>query len=332
MSNNKIYVGPFAMQLQNFIIEKQLLGCKYIEEERLSYEFDKLSVEMINTPVLSMELINKYIEPKPNWQATTQKRHISFIKNFADYLINHDYEVQMPIISAIKNSSHVSYKPYIFTHDEIIKLFDAADSIHPSSRNSYIFYPVVIRLLYCTGIRISEALNLKMGDINFDEYTIHIVNPKNKKDRILPIDQSVIFYLRWYKNKIHETYDAEELFFLNNGKSKQYYRNNVQVYFSKMLEKLNFPIGGYNGNGPHLHCLRHTFCVHSLQRMLANDTPQAVAIQYLSAYMGHQSITATSKYLQLTAEAFPDIIRKIELKYSDVLPCLNARGSIDNEK
>lgn len=332
MSNNKIYDGPFAMQLQTFISEKRLLGCKYIEEERLSYEFDILSFEMITTPVLSMELINKFIEPKPNWQATTQKRHISFIKNFANYLINHDYEVQMPIIMAIKNSSRVSYRPYIFTHDEIIKLFDAIDSIHPIKRNSHIFYPVIIRLLYSTGIRISEALNLKMGDVNYDEYTIHIVNPKNNKDRIIPIDQSLVFYLRWYENRIHETYDPEELFFFNNGKSKQYHRNNVQVYFSNILEKLNFPIGGYNGNGPHLHCLRHTFCVHSLQRMLENNIPQEVALQYLSAYMGHQTIAATSKYLQLTAEAFSDITQKIESKYPYLLPCLSVKEGADNEK
>lgn len=332
MSNKKTYIGPFDIQLRNFISQKRLLGCKYIEEERLSYEFDKLSFELEKDPVLSMELINKYVEPKPNWQATTQKRHISFIKNFANYLINHDFEVQMPTIMAIKNSSHVEYKPYIFSHAEIIKIFNAVDSIHPIKKNSHIFYPVILRLLYSTGIRISEALNLRMDDINYDEHTIHIVNPKNNKDRILPIDKSLIYYLRWYENKIHETYNAEDLFFLNNGKNKKYYRNNVQVYFSNILAQLDFPIGGYNGNGPHLHCLRHTFCVHSLQRMLLNDIPQTVALQYLSAYMGHQSIAATSNYLQLTVESFPDIIQKIESKYSEVLPCLSEKEVKLNEK
>lgn len=331
MSKNKAYCGPFSSQLIDYITEKRMLGYKYIEEERLSFEFDLLSTSFECNNVLPIELVNKFIQPKPNWQSTTQRRHISFIQNFARYLLNHDYKATLPKLASLKNSNKTSYKPYIFTHEEIYKIFDATDNIHPNSRNSHIFYPVLFRLLYCTGMRISEALNLRMKDVDINNATIQIINPKNKKDRLIPISESLVKYCIWYIKRIHSVYQDDDFFFLNNGKSKQYYRNNVQTYFTSILDKLNFPLGGYKRTGPHLHCLRHTFCVHSLQRMLSADIPQGVAIQYLCAYMGHQSISATSRYLQLTAEAFPNLMEKMELEFSDILPAICESEESDDE-
>lgn len=331
MLNNRNYYGVYSSQLTNYITEKRNLGYKYIEEERLSFEFDLLSTSFDCSRGLPLELLEKFIEPKPNWQATTQKRHISFIQNFARYLNNHDYDVILPKLVSLKNSNKISYKPYIFTHEEIYKILNAVDNIHPSSRNTHIFYPVIFRMLYCTGMRISEALNLRMQDVDIKNMTIHIINPKNKQDRLIPISKSLTKYCIWYISKIHPVYRDDDFFFLNNSKHKQYYRNNVQTYFTTVLEKLNFPLGGYKRTGPHLHCLRHTFCVHSLQKMLSKGIPQGVALQYLSAYMGHQSISATSRYLQLTAEAFPDLIDKMELEFSDIFPSLYDSEESNNE-
>ncbi len=63
--------------------------------------------------------------------------------------------------------------------------------------------------------------------------------------------------------------------------------------------------------GPHLHNLRHTFCVHSLEAMLCNGTPHQTALPLLMTYLGHSSLSATGRYLKLTAKAFPDLNEKI---------------------
>ena len=83
---------------------------------------------------------------------------------------------------------------------------------------------------------------------------------------------------------------------------------------------MGVPYHGYKGGGPHLHCLRHTFCVHSLEKMLREKVPHGVALQLLSAYMGHRSLSATGRYLRLTAEAFPDLTQQIERIYGDIFP------------
>lgn len=325
-AENREYKGPLSSQLKAFIQEKRNLGCKYIAEERLSYEFDRLSCQYDCSCGVPSDLINEFIECKPNWQATTQKRHISFVQNFGYYLRNHDVSINLPGYSSIKKTQ--SFSPYIFSRSEIKTLFELTDNIRPSIRNSHIFYPVIFRTLYCTGMRISEALDLRMKDVNLKENTIHIVNPKNHKDRILPISKSLAQYLIWYSEKIHPVYHDNDYFFMTSNSRGKYYRNNVQVYFSYLVARMGLPTNGYKGGGPHLHCLRHTFCIHSLEKMISEGIPNGVALQLLSAYMGHGSLSATARYLQLTAEAFPELIRKMEESYGDLFPQIITKDQV----
>lgn len=313
------YLGPFAVHLRSFIDEKRLLGCRYMEEERLAHKFDYMSMEYDSNGGLSPELVNAFIKYQPNWQATTQKRRISFLQNFGCYLLNHDVQAFLPGYEALRSAA-VNFKPYIFSHEEIDGLFRLSDQIHPNYRQSHIFYPVLFRVLYGTGIRISEALQLTMADVDLKERVICVVDPKNHKDRHLPIGGSLAEYCSWYCSKIHPVFHGEDLFFLSNRGDGHYSRNNVQVYFSTLICRMGIPYYGYKGGGPHLHCLRHTFCVHSLEKMLREDVPHSVALPLLSAYMGHRSLSATGRYLQLTAEAFPDLTERLENMYGDIFP------------
>lgn len=326
-ANSRKYIGPLGGHLEKFIKEKQNLGCKYVEEERLSFEFDKLSNSYDCSDGVPADLINEFTRFKPNWKPATQKRHISFVQNFGRYLLNHDVQVVLPGYSDLRKPTEI-FSPYIFSHSEIEALFKLVDSISPNTRNSHIFYPVLFRLLYCTGLRISEALSLRMRDVDLKSNTIHVVNPKNHKDRVLPISESLAQYCRWYSEKIHKVYCDDDYFFMSNRGTGKYYRNNIQVYFSTIVGKTGLPMHGYKGGSPHLHCLRHTFCIHSLERMLDEGIPSGVALQLLSAYMGHSSLSATARYLQLTAEAHPALIKKMEEAYADIFPSIQLKDEV----
>lgn len=117
------YNGPLGSHLKAFIEEKRRLGCKYIEEERLSFEFDKLSLRYDCSNGIPSDLVLEFVKCKPNWQATTQKRHISFVQYFGRYLQNHDVSILLPGYTALKKIDRC-FSPYIFTHDQIRELFD----------------------------------------------------------------------------------------------------------------------------------------------------------------------------------------------------------------
>ena len=315
---DKDYKGPFSIQLKEYIDEKRRLGCKYTAEEEISHKFDEFSMYYDCTNGISRQLADDFTELQPNWKEATQKRRISFMMNFGRYLLNHDIKAALPD-KACLHSAYESFKPYIFTHEQVQQLFELADEIHPNYRNSHIFYPVLFRVLYCTGIRLGEALSMTMADVDLEHLTITIRNPKNHRDRRLPIGESLKSYLEWYIKEVHPVYHEEDLFFMTRGK-QAYHGGNCNVFFVSLIKKIGIPYGGYKNRGPSIHCLRHTFCVHSLNKMLSDGIPNGVALTLLSNYMGHQSLSATGRYLQLTAEAFPCLTERIESMYGDVFP------------
>lgn len=66
--------------------------------------------------------------------------------------------------------------------------------------------------------------------------------------------------------------------------------------------------------------LRHTFCIHSLEKMLSQGIAYDAALPVLCAYMGHSSLSATAKYLHLTQELYPEISNKLETVAGSVIP------------
>ena len=166
---------------------------------------------------------------------------------------------------------------------------------------------------------LGEALSMTMSDVDLEHLTITIRNPKNHRDRRLPIGESLKLYLEWYIEEVHSVYHEDDLFFMTRSNGA-YHGGNCNVFFVSLIKKMGIPYGGYKNRGPSIHCLRHTFCVHSLNRMLSEGIPNGVALKLLSSYMGHQSLSATGQYLQLTAETFPDLTERIESMYGDVFP------------
>lgn len=321
---DKDYIGPFAIQLKEYIAEKRRLGCKYSAEEVIAHKFDEFCMDYDCTNGISRQMADDFTKLQPNWKITTQKRRISFMMNFGRYLINHDMEAALPN-KACLHSAYESFKPYIFTHEQIQQIFDLADEIRPNYRNSHIFYPVLFRILYCTGIRLGEALSMTMADVDLEDLTITIRNPKNHRDRKLPIGESLKRYLEWYIEAVHPVYHEEDLFFMTRSNGA-YHGGNCNAFFVSLIKRMGIPYGGYKNRGPSIHCLRHTFCVHSLNKMLSEGIPNGVALKLLSCYMGHMSLSATGRYLQLTAEVFPALTKRIESMYGDVFPELGGLG------
>lgn len=89
--------------------------------------------------------------------------------------------------------------------------------------------------------------------------------------------------------------------------------------FRRYLMKAGISHGG-KGNGPRLHDIRHTFAVHVLQKWVAEGAGLTAMMPVLGVYMGHQGIRSTARYLRLTAEVYPDLLKKMETYSAYVIP------------
>jgi len=302
--------------LARFISYKRMQGYKYRANEESLGRFIKFVENFgLTENRLSKELVLEYASKRPHETPKTHAIRVSDLKQFAMYLNEQGYEAYIP--TAIKCLS--AFVPYIFTHDEILRIFQTVDRLKPNSRyNSAVVYPVLFRMLYGCGLRISETLDLKVGDVDLARGILTIKKAKNNKDRLVPMSESLNSVCKKFYKKIHKNSSEGDYFFKNRNGSRRSKRT-VYGRFREILWESKIPYCG-RGKGPRLHSLRHVFCCHSLKEISDKGVDLYCGLPVLSTYLGHSTIKATEKYLRLTKELYPDIVKRSSNITSYVYP------------
>lgn len=219
-------------------------------------EFDRLIMQSgFGSIIVDSELIELWDSYKPHLSNRTKISRHNIIRSFCEYLYEHDHCSFVPDRSRVKSTS--TFSPYIFTEEEISRLIGAADNLPQRKNAPYreIVLPAIYRVLYCCGLRVNEALRLKITDCNFKEGTLFIRNGKGGKDRIVPMHPTLTAYLSDYCSKLPD--NAEWLFPSSKG---HYSQSTVYENFREMLVLCKIP---HTGKVPRVHDFRHTFCVHT---------------------------------------------------------------------
>ncbi len=314
----KAFVGEFKEMLEDFIKQKRNLGYKYDAIRGNLRRFSKYTVNhRIENKSLSKELVLGWTAKKKNESVKTWKNRASYLRQFALYLQSQGYEAFTPL----KNHKvrRCEYIPYIFTHEEIDRFFQAVDTIspHPKS-NKHESCPLLLRLLYCCGLRVSEALHLRISDVDFDNGVLFIRESKFNKDRLVPMSAPLADMF----GKYHALFNGNNLpedYFFRNKNGAPLTRDWVYKVYRKLLWIAGISHGG-RGKGPRLHDFRHTFCVHTLAKQVKDAVDLYITLPILSVYVGHSSVGATQRYVRLTAEAYPELIEKVSRTCAYVIP------------
>lgn len=316
------FSGVLAGHLQNFIAVKRGLGCIYNTEAKQLSRFSRFSLSYSITPdELPENLVKDWIAKKPTDSDRNQYSRYSLIGQFARYMVRMGYSAYVPEAGDI-GKIHRTFIPYIFTHDQIQALFTVFDSIETplrsgAPRRKYIV-PVLFRLLYCCGLRVSEAVSLKGEDVDLKRGVLTIRDSKFGKTRYVPMSAQITAKCAEY-NKTRLTNTVGEDWFFAAPDGGRYDVRSVYCIFRDCLWKAGISHGG-KGNGPRVHDFRHTFAVHCLQKWVASGEDLTTALPRLSAYMGHHDFAATEQYLRLTAEVYPKIAELMMERYGYIIP------------
>jgi len=136
-------------------------------------------------------------------------------------------------------------------------------------------HKLIIKMLYSTGLRLQELINLKREDIDFEKHIIYVRKGKGKKDRITIIAQSLYNdLLKYYSNNDFKTK------YIFEGRRGKYTKKSVQVILKKASKHINKHV--------HPHMLRHSFATHLLE--------SGTDIRYIQRLLGHQDISTTQRY------------------------------------
>jgi integrase len=311
--------GVFAPLVYDFLAFKRSQGYKYQSEEKVLQRFCKFSEhDSLAKPELTRELIVNWTAPREGEARKSRLHRVSCAKQFGQYLRELGNEVC--ILPSQKCWDMEAFTPYIFTHEEISRIFKASDAIKPVAvaRNMHKALPELVRLLYSCGLRVSEAVGLRCKDVDLKKGILTVKEAKNRKDRLIPISKSLLTRFREYRENVIDWVTDEDYFFMAPDRT-MLSPNTVYQRFRRILWDGGISYKG-KGNGPRLHDLRHTFAVHTLQRWVESGEDLTAMLPMLSVFMGHASFSATSRYLRLTAEVYPDIVRRVEDTCAHVIP------------
>ena len=313
--------GVYAFLIAQYIKFKKNLG--YIFKNTYIFNmFDRFTVANSLTSIgLTKELADKWSEKRPNESDVTRYKRVNCIKSFSVYLNNLGYKSYIPKQT---KSYRTTFTPYIFSQEELKSFFTASDTIDVfgTSTMKYII-PIVFRVIYGCGLRANEALSLKCLDVHLDERYIIIRNPKNGRDRMLPLSDSLTNICSLYQKRYLKKHSIKDYFFTQKN-MKKYTSDALYDWFRKILWKAGISHGG-KGIGPRVHDLRHSFSVHSLESMSRRGLDLYYSLPILSKYLGHQSLEATDKYVRLTSEMYPELISEVNQLCAYVFPEVNIK-------
>ena len=308
----------YGKMLKNFLEFKRSLGHKYKAEETTLKAFYKYTTEHPDAKFgLTKEFMQKWAILGIRESRKSLSNRVSLLREFALYLSRVGYKVY--ILTPIKNAKNRSFIPYVFSQEEIQKIFLIIDNLLVSPNNSYNsneVYPILFRVLYGCGLRISEALHLKIKEVDTIIGKIEINVAKNDKQRVVMMSDSLKKICHVYKSQYLLLKDENSTFFQHkNGSIRSI--SQVNKFFRNILWRCEIAYLG-RGKGPYLHNLRHTFASHSFHKMHSNNIDMNVALPILSTYLGHEGIQATERYLKLATSIFPEIITDISAISSNI--------------
>jgi integrase len=217
--------------------------------------------------------------------------------------------------------------PYVFSDEEIRRLFHAIDTQPlPELSNRALVDPVLFRVLYATGLRISEALNLQLRDFDPACGTLEVREGKNRENRVVPITPRLADTLEAYIAAAHPDPEPADHLFHTGDPARPADKSTIYNRLRRYLADADIP---HFPGGPHIHSLRHGFAVQNLRRWAADGSDVTVMLPYLSACMGHVDLRGTQYYLQLTADAYPEVAAIVQAKVGYVIPDPAARDGAE---
>lgn len=183
--------------------------------------------------------------------------------------------------------------PAVLTVEECLRIFKTV------TNNKH---KLILLLTYGAGLRVSEVVNLKWGDLLMEEHKIHLKSSKGKKDRIVMLPQSVRAYLTHY-SQLYRTSKAHEYVFQGQYTGEPYSVSSVQQVMRKAVKQSEL------SKKATVHTLRHSFATH----LLENGTD----IRYIQALLGHNSIKTTTIYTHLTKTKMDSITSPLDKLWQD---------------
>ncbi len=258
-------------------------------EADISSFFQWLDNEDLKYKNLQEDHINQYISFlfQRKMRSSSVNRKISSIKSFYIFLVKRNFVKNSPLNNLVTPKQE-KYLPESMSEAEVDKLLNSPDVSNKIENRD----KAMIEMLYATGMRISELVNLKITDVDMKRCVVKVFG-KGSKERLVPFGETALDSLKSYLND-REQSSSKEIFLSNRGKkmTRVAFWQRVKVYLIR--ENLK------NSISP--HTLRHAFATHLLNR--------GADLRSVQLLLGHSDLSTTQIYTHIAKQRLSDVLKK----------------------
>ena len=293
---------------------RRSLGFRLKKDERLLLDFADF-MEQRHATHIKAKLAVQWARQPASDDMNYLAGRLRAVRSFARYRIQSDPLTEIPAADLLPRR-RITFQPHIFSREEIELIladsFRKRKGLKPITRlGRYTIYG----LLSVTGMRVSEALNLDLGDVDLDRGVITIRNTKFGKSRLVPVHATTCAALRYYR----EQRDA----FLAGSNSQPFFisqlghricHGGLDRSFRRLTRRLGMR-GISAHKGPRLHDLRHSMAVEVLRRCYQTGADPERRLPALSTYLGHTHLNYTYWYLHQNPGLMTEAVGRLQHRW-----------------
>jgi len=292
--------SPFADDIVAFLEFKRGLGYGYERGEFTLRAFDRFAAMRCPSRAALRSLpgiIREWLARKDRKPITLAAEHV-VIRQFCLFRRRHDSKAFVPPRAWAPASTRSNFLPRILSKDDVRRVLHGASFLgRPAFRASV--YRALLLILYCTGLRFGEALRLRVRDVDIDGLVLFVVRSKGRA-RWVPFHRSLAPELRRYlrARRVYAPARPDDRFFVGQDRERLLAKTASETVRRLLCKAGLKPPSGRTGARP--YDFRHAFAVHRLERWYRAGVDLHMRLPWLSAYMGHDNILGTEKYLHAT--------------------------------
>lgn len=282
-----------------YLSSRRPLGFALKGDETILRSLARYARQVHHQGALTQDLILEWARLPKAGERLWWARRLLTAHRFARFWQVFDPKVQVPP-SGVFGPAYRRGQAHIYTAEEIAGLLNACESLMPARSLWPATFKTLLGLLACTGLRISEALNLQTQDFDASAGTLQIRKSKGGQSRCVPLKSSAVTALKEYqrlRRKHHPQLSTSAFFLTGKGRPLSYRKA------GKTFRFLRTQLGWKQSPAPRLHDLRHTFAVNRLivWQRCGNDAVSRNVLA-LATYLGHRNIRHTYWYLSAVPE------------------------------
>ncbi len=277
-------------------------------------------MERHRAPYITQALALAWAQQPSNVQPSHWARRLAYVRGFALYRSATDPRTQIPAQGLLPFQPKRA-RPYLYSDAEVRNLLSAALRIrycYESGKLRPWVYHCLLGLLSVTGLRVSEAQNLELQDVDLEAAVLTIRCSKFGKTRLVPLHSSTCKVLASYidRRKRHWGQRPVSSYLFITSQGHRLDGADIRNTFYALSRQTGLR-GPSDSHGPRLHDFRHRFATRTLVHWYQCNQDPERKLPLLSAFLGHVHVADTQWYLNDAPELMREAMRRLERRWED---------------